>query len=326
MSRPSRIQRSVRAVGRRLRRMCGRAAGPAILMYHRVAAAEYDPWRLAVAPQRFEQQIAWLKRRRTLLPLPEFAGLHRQGRLPRDAVALTFDDGYACNAEVAAPILEALQAPATIFLTGGALSAGHEFWWDQLERIVAHAPAGRFDAPLGDQRLSFTLEAEPIRAGGGREQAYFALWAALRPWAPEPRRALLDDLAKRAGLPPGARHSHRPMAWDQAAALAASPLITLGAHSMEHPALSALSPDDRRREIEASRAVCARLAGAEPEVFAYPYGDYDEATVEAVRAAGFTTAVTTDEALVTPTCHSLRLPRLQIGDWTAALLADALAR
>jgi peptidoglycan/xylan/chitin deacetylase (PgdA/CDA1 family) len=296
-------------------------------MYHRVAAAEYDPWRLAVEPSRFEQQVAWLKRKRVVLPLPEFAALHRRGRLPQAAVALTFDDGYACNAEVAAPILESLGAPATIFLTTGALSAPHEFWWDRLEHIVARAPAGPFAVALGDQRLSCVLEEAPqVRPGGAREQAFMALWTALRPWPPVARRALLDDLAGQVGLAPGARPSHRVMTKAQAAALAASPLITIGAHSVEHPALSGLSPEARRQEIEASRAACADLIGAAPEVFAYPFGDYDEPTVEAVREAGFAAAVTTDEALVAPGCDSLKLPRLQVEDWSPALLAGALLR
>jgi hypothetical protein len=77
------LGRAARAVGRRLQRMSGYAAGPAILMYHRVAKADYDPWRLAVEPERFAQQVAWLKRKRTILPLAEFAKLHRAGRLPR---------------------------------------------------------------------------------------------------------------------------------------------------------------------------------------------------------------------------------------------------
>jgi len=317
------LGRAARAVGRRL----GLPAGPAILMYHRIAEAPYDPWRLAVAPGRFAQQVAWLKRRRTILPLPEFAALHRRGRLPAGAVALTFDDGYACNAEVAAPILEDLAAPATIFLTTGALASGDEFWWDRLEHLVARAPAGRLDAQLGPERLSFDLEDAPAMGpGGAREQAYFALWTALRPWAPGARRAWLAELAGRLGVADGPRPSHRPMTAAQARALAASRVITLGAHSVEHPALSGLSPAARRREIEGSRAACARLTGAAPEVFAYPYGDYDAATVEAVRDAGFAAAVTTDEALVAPGCDPLRLPRLQVCDWSAALLAGALVR
>jgi peptidoglycan/xylan/chitin deacetylase (PgdA/CDA1 family) len=321
------LGRAARDVGRRLRRIGGWPAGPAILMYHRIAEAAYDPWRLAVAPALFEQQIAWLRRRRTLLPLAEFAALHRQGRLPAAAVAVTFDDGYACNAEVAAPILESLEAPATIFLTTGALSAGEEFWWDRLEDVLAHATAGPFEVQLGDERLSFVLDEAPaIRPGGSREQAYFALWKPLRSWASEPRRVLIAELAARVGLPEGPRPSHRPMTADQAKALAASRVITLGAHSVEHPALTGLAPEARRREIEDSRVACARLTGAAPELFAYPYGDYDEATVAAVRDAGFQAAVTTDEALVAPACDPLKLPRLQVDDWSAALLAAALVR
>jgi peptidoglycan/xylan/chitin deacetylase (PgdA/CDA1 family) len=321
------LGRAARAVRRRLQRISGHAAGPAILMYHRIAEAAYDPWALAVAPARFEQQVAWLKRKRAVLPLTEFAELHRQGRLPRNAVALTFDDGYACNAEVAAPILERHGAPATVFLTGGALAAGDEFWWDRLEHVVASAPPGPFAVQLGKERFDFVLEDAPaIRPGSPREQAYFALWRALRPWPAQLRRDLLGRLAVRVGLPAGPRPSHRPMTRAQAAALAASPVISLGAHSMEHPPLPGLASAERRREIEASRAACQSLLGAAPEVFAYPYGDYDEATVEAVRRAGFTAAVTTDEALVAPGCDPWKLPRLQVGDWPAARLAGALLR
>lgn len=316
----------VQRAGRKLRRMLGRPAGPAILMYHRIAEAEYDPWRLAVAPAAFAQQVAWLKRNRTILPLTEFAERHAQGRLPAAAVALTFDDGYACNAEVAAPILASLDVPATIFLTTAVLSAPAGFWWDRLEQIIGCAPAGLFAAQAGEARLCFVLEAgEGIRPGSAREEAYFALWTALRLWPQEPRDALLRELARRVGAPAEARSSHRVMTQAQARALTSQPQITLGAHTMHHPALSSLPAQARREEIEGSRLACAELTGAPPAVFAYPYGDYDAATVEAVRSAGFSAAVTTDEGLVASGCDSLRLPRLQVGDWPAARLAEALA-
>lgn len=316
----------VQRARRKLRRVLGRPAGPAILMYHRIAKAEYDPWRLAVSPDAFAGQVGWLKRNRTLLPLAEFAERHAQGRLPKAAVALTFDDGYACNAEVAAPILRSLDAPATIFLTTAMLSAPAGFWWDRLEQIVGCAPAGLFAAHVGEARLSFVLEpGEGVVAGSAREEAYRALWTALQRWPEDPRDSLLQELARRVGAPPQARPSHRVMTEAQARALTLQPQITLGAHTMRHPALSGLPPEARRAEIEGSRRACAELTGAPPTVFAYPYGDYDAATVEAVRSAGFQAAVTTDQALVAPGCDSLRLPRVQVGDWSAARLAEALA-
>ena len=72
---------------RRLRRLLPSRPAPAILMYHRVGVESFDPWALAVSPARFEAQLEWLARRRSVLPLAEFAALHRQGRLPRDAAA-----------------------------------------------------------------------------------------------------------------------------------------------------------------------------------------------------------------------------------------------
>ena len=114
----SRIRRIARKAGNRLkaagRRMLGLPAGPAILMYHRVNEPGYDPWELAVTPAHFDEQLAWLKRRRTVLPLVEFAERHARGDLPRDAVAITFDDGYACNGLNAAPLLAAHGLPATV--------------------------------------------------------------------------------------------------------------------------------------------------------------------------------------------------------------------
>src|SRR4051812_30294675 len=105
------LKRARRWISRRV----PRRPRPAILMYHRIAEDTFDPWGVAVSPANFADQLDWLKRHRTPLRLLEFAEHHRRGSLPADAVALTFDDGYACNAVTAAPMLDALGIPATIF-------------------------------------------------------------------------------------------------------------------------------------------------------------------------------------------------------------------
>ena len=65
-----------------------------ILIYHRVFPSK-DPLRLDTPDaEQFAQQMRWVKRYFNVLPMHEAASLLRQGRLPKRALAITFDDGY----------------------------------------------------------------------------------------------------------------------------------------------------------------------------------------------------------------------------------------
>ena len=126
----------MRRLVQRLHRWFRRRDGPAILMYHRIATPDVDPWGLSVSPERFAEQVQALRARRTILSMDAFVTRLRSGDLPHDAVALTFDDGYLDNLRRAKPILEAADVPATVFLTTGRIGTGKEFWWDELARMV----------------------------------------------------------------------------------------------------------------------------------------------------------------------------------------------
>src|SRR5215469_10551845 len=101
------------------RRLRGSKRAPAILMYHRVAALQQDPWDLAVSPDTFEQQLAYLKRNHTTMGLDKLVQGLRSGKLPDNAVAITFDDGYRDNLVQAKPLLAHYGLSATLFLVTG---------------------------------------------------------------------------------------------------------------------------------------------------------------------------------------------------------------
>lgn len=67
----------------------------------------------------------------------------------------------------------------------------------------------------------------------------------------------------------------------------------IGAHTMTHPDLATLSYEECRREIEDSRVALERIAAVEVETFAYPFGRYGLAALQATRDIGFKAAVTT---------------------------------
>jgi peptidoglycan/xylan/chitin deacetylase (PgdA/CDA1 family) len=305
---------------------------PAVLMYHRVATERLDPWGLAVTAGRFDHQVQWLQQHRAVLPLPEFARLHRQSRLPAGAVAITFDDGYACNATAAAPILERLGAPATFFLTTGPLAAGLEFWWDDLQRIVFDAQVERLDLTV-ESRLSVQL-GDPLGgsaswaplapAGNRRQRAFLELWHVLRSLEPPAQAAALAELRAQTATPVQPRESHRPMTMAEVQRLSRSPAFDLGCHTLTHPALPERSREVQRAEITHSRFACAEMIGRMPTTFAYPFGDYDATTVNLVREAGYEAACTTDSIGVTRGQDVLTLPRMQVGDWSSEQLERQL--
>ena len=67
--------------------------------------------------------------------------------------------------------------------------------------------------------------------------------------------------------------------------------VGIGSHSRNHRRMSGLGSEALRDEVHGSRADLAAL-GAEPSWFAFPYGDYDAAAVQAVRDAGYRRAFT----------------------------------
>ena len=105
-----------------------------ILSFHRVAAAEFDPWGLRVTPDRFAAQMAVLSRFGEPMSLPHFVESRRRGRTPDRAIVVTFDDGYIDNYTVGLETLRRFRIPATVFVSTGYTGRPY-FWWEVLEQV-----------------------------------------------------------------------------------------------------------------------------------------------------------------------------------------------
>lgn len=300
-----RVQNHLRSRWRRLEA----ARHPVILMYHRVTKLDHDPWSLAVTPARFRAQIEHLKTVREVVPLTD---LLQPGS--RRRAAITFDDGYADIHASARPILHALACPATVFVTTGATEDEREFWWDELTRIV-FTPAA-LPAVLELTIGGATRRWAAPREAGERRGFHDEIWNVLRPLGPSEQRVALDEMARWAGVDLSPRASHRAMTRAELRDLAHSG-IAIGAHTVSHPKLSQLSIEAATQEIRASREACEALVDAPVRTFAYPFGDHDDKTVEAVRREGFDLAVTVEPGGVKPRTDPMRLPRLSVPDLDA---------
>ena len=321
---------------RRLHQRFRPRGGPAILMYHRIATPDVDPWGLSVSPERFAEQVQALRTHRTVLSMDAFVARLRSGNLPHDAVALTFDDGYSDNVRQAKPILEAAGVPATVFLTTGRIGASEEFWWDELARTVltrAELLSGnvmvgandlQIDLPPIDlamePRVSWRAWDRPVTA---REATYQRLWEALQSCTPGRREAAMVQLRRLFGVI-RSNSVDLPMCAADIRRLVSNH-ISVGAHGCTHQLLTSLSPAARIEEIQRSRLEAEALSGLPVTGFTYPHGDRDVETVDMVRQVGYRWACSTCEAIIDSRCANLHdLPRLAVGDWRANMLLDRL--
>ena len=291
---------------------------------------------LAVSPSHFEEQLQVLRRVRYPLPLTDFVRRLAAGTLPAHAVALTFDDGYADNFLAGKPRLEAADVPATVFLASGYIDLSTQFWWDELAQLVLLETGPQcFDIIVGDHAVHFEIGADgptPVndtwRAWSPpltrRQEAYLAIWRALRPLGDEERNGVLAQLRSIfSDSGSSERIRSRAMTRDQARALVTGGLVAIGAHTVTHPLLTSIAAP--HREIFDSKAACEALIEAHVEGFAYPYGDFDDKVRSAVEGAGFAYACSTRSGPVALTSDIFALPRVQILDWDGDAFEQALA-
>ena len=240
---------------------------PIVLMYHRIGKPAVDPWELSVSPERFDRQIEILKTERSIVPLHWLAGKLREGVLPRNAVSITFDDGYADVLEKGVPILQKHGAAATMFITTRAVGDQSLFWWDMLARIVLEADSlpAEIDLNVGGRhfrRLIGSTQGAPAGDGStDRLALHFALHAFLKPMPGSARVEGLDKLAAWAGTDAGTRPCDRVMTAEEVRRFAGMDGLSIGAHTLTHPSLPVLSEQELEREVGQSRGECEKMIG-----------------------------------------------------------------
>jgi peptidoglycan/xylan/chitin deacetylase (PgdA/CDA1 family) len=305
--------------------ICFRSRGVLVLLYHRVTELARDPWSLAVPPSLFAQQLDVLRKHADCVQL-DAAVKHPGARMfQRPRIAVTFDDGYADNFHEAATILNSLGIPATVFVVSGAVGNDREFWWDELERIVFDSNGARirqvdvfsrlisWRVPETSGQDKDTWQAWQDDTPSDAHRAYRELYLTLSSLPPDERNATMDDLVSQTQLARGARPTHRTLSFDEVRNMAGMPMIEIGVHTVSHPILSRLPPDQQTWEIAQAKSDLESITGSTMRHFSYPYGKsehYDRQTIDLVRDAGFESACTNEPGITTSSVDRFRIPRV----------------
>ena len=284
----------------------------AILTYHGVVEAPQpipDPCMVHI--DDFRRQMHFLRENYDVLPLDEAVCRCRERRAQRPIVAITFDDGYQSNHDLALPVLEKLGLPATIYLTTGFLDTDTTIWTGLLQHAFTVTRLKRLEW----RGRQWELDSLPARAACLRElkteiksQPQASLFATVA----ELTQSLTggDRIALDASSP------YRMLDAASLQRLAKSDCIQLGAHTHQHFVLSRIERELQRSEIQISKQMVEALTSKPCRTFAYPNGrpeDFNDDTLAIVEDLGFEFAVTTVEGLCNPASFSpLRLPRLAV--------------
>lgn len=280
-----------------------------ILIFHRVLPRPDPLFPDLPDAAAFEAQMRWVRDWFRVMPLAVAVEALGAGRLPARALAITFDDGYADNEELAGPILADLGLTATFFIATGFLAGGC-MWNDRVIEAVRGCRDDALDLTcFGHGRI-------PLASLADRRRAIEVLLGRIKHLAPAERSAAVDAVveAAGAGTPPPLM-----MRAEQVRRLRALGM-DIGAHTVSHPILTRLDPAVALEEIAASKESLQALLGEKVALFAYPNGvpgqDYDERHVAMVRRCGFAAAVSTAWGAASRQSDRFQLPRFTPWDRT----------
>lgn len=303
-----------RAIGSRLSGAQERAR-LLILIYHRILSKP-DPLMPNVPDAAtFDWQMALLAQAFRPCRLDEAIEGLRSGMLPARSVCVTFDDGYADNFTVALPILRRHGVPATIFVAPGFLDGGR-MWNDTVIESIRCCQSTALDlGPIG-------LGVHPVGSIEEKRHCIRRLLDKLKYLPQQQREAQAIELARLSGT-----HLPEDLMLTSAQVKALKQRgVGIGAHTMSHPILAKTPDDGAVKEVTESKSYLEGLLGEKIELFAYPNGypdqDYGLRHVSAVRAAGFTAAVSVAWGYADAHTDSYQLPR--IGSWDRTPLRFAL--
>jgi peptidoglycan/xylan/chitin deacetylase (PgdA/CDA1 family) len=280
-------------------RWAGEVAGQGIviLLYHSVFEgpdSHQNTLDMGHSVEIFERQMEIIARSYdvvTMDDIPMF--LREEKRMPRRPVAVTFDDGYANNFEVATPVLNRYGVPATFYVTTDCIDHNQLPWIARIRRAFRTTERKSWQSPEG--------RVLPLADRGERETArviaceYCAQLTGIR------QQRLIEMIESTLGFEPPAPDTCRMLNWDELRRMVRDG-HTVGSHTVSHPNLAHVVADELKTELVESKSRLEHELGVPVPHFAYPNPiltpHWTTRTVAAIRRAGYRTAVIATPGIV----------------------------
>ncbi|MCW8931857.1 MAG: polysaccharide deacetylase family protein [Gammaproteobacteria bacterium] len=278
---------------------------PKIMMMHRFSE---EPKAGYIDRKILRQQIAILKRDFNVIAFSELIKcLKNKENPPENSIVLTVDDGYMDMYSFAFEEFNRAGLPVTLFVTTGFIDGKCWLWPDRVSMLLKLASS--------DVEVNFFKENKILPSG------LYSSWQAINnyllPLSLTEKNHWIDQCAEKNNilLPKEVPDEYAPLTWTQIQELSESN-VEIGAHTVNHPILSAERLSDVEFELVESKRRLESMINKAVSSFCYPNGqldDFNSETEAMVEKANYQAAV-----MANCDCLSMdnpfALPRFAIGD------------
>jgi len=260
-----------------------------VLAYHRICdfnkgSFDYDMELISASTRQFEFQVKFICEYFNPISLTQLEHhIRDNASLPKNAVLLTFDDGFDDNYHHAYPILKKYNCPATIFVSTDYISSERTIWFDQLAAVIRHFPHPKLAVKQLDNVYDFDND--------DRERIIAKVLSDFKTLKNADREAALEEIfTEHSDVIETLNHQQSKMlSWDQVREMDAS-LIDFGSHTVTHPVLTQLDEQGQHDELEQSRKTLETQLSHPVVSISYPDGTekaFNKTTLAIAKECGY---------------------------------------
>ena len=230
---------------------------------------------LAISIEGLEEKIKWFQELDFDFISMNQVEFRLRNPLKKKWIAFTLDDGYADNLSYALPVFEKYNIPFTIYVSNCFPNNKAIYWWYDLERYIINndfvdlSPIKiecRYPNKTPKEKLgNYNRIRELLRKGDVRLHENFIVLIL---------GELLDDYHR--------RNKSLNLTWKEIIKLNEHPLVTIGAHTLNHVSLKNQTDKDIKTQILVGIEEMESKTGTEMCHFAYPYGSLDDVDLRTI--------------------------------------------
>lgn len=250
------------------------------MTFHRVGGKQ------PITPGHIRHHMAFLAKHYEMITPSRLA----TGKIPARGAMVTIDDSHRDLYEHIFPVAQSLNVPITICVPTDYFLRNRWLWFDQLYWILERVATGA-EAQIDGQWMRV-----------GDVESIATIKGILKRKMPADRDSALASLAQQLICvpPPAPMDGYEPVLPDEMREMLASGLVEICAHTVSHTIATVLPDQELKRELSQCKEELEKFSGRKVVSFCYPNGetgDFDDRTTQAVRATGFSAALTSVEGI-----------------------------